>query len=200
MNGIDSRNLRVIRPPNLGWLEKKLSDHEMHYLWECIDNRGKSHKKNLVGNIHESNVLVDEGEWFYDHTLLPLCHQYECQFQPMKTVKHGLVDFWVNYQKQNEFNPIHDHGGVYSFVIWMKIPTRHFVQNQNPISFNSKSHKISSFEFLYTNILGSTQSFPYPMNPELEGVMAFFPSKLLHQVYPFFNCDEDRISISGNIE
>ena len=38
------------------------------------------------------------------------------------------------------------------------------------------------------------------MNPEMEGTMLFFPSKLSHEVFPFFNCDEDRISISGNIK
>jgi Rps23 Pro-64 3,4-dihydroxylase Tpa1-like proline 4-hydroxylase len=41
--------------------------------------------------------------------------------------------------------------------------------------------------------------FVYEMNPEVEGTMLFFPSKMMHQVHPFYNCDEDRISISGNI-
>ena len=38
------------------------------------------------------------------------------------------------------------------------------------------------------------------MNPDKEGTMLFFPAKLQHCVYPFYNCDEDRISISGNIK
>ena len=29
--------------------------------------------------------------------------------------------------------------------------------------------------------------------------MLFFPSKLNHVVYPFYKCDEERISISGNV-
>ena len=29
--------------------------------------------------------------------------------------------------------------------------------------------------------------------------MLFFPAKLHHIVYPYYNCDEDRITISGNI-
>ena len=29
--------------------------------------------------------------------------------------------------------------------------------------------------------------------------MLFFPSSLNHAVYPFYDCDEDRVSISGNI-
>ena len=33
----------------------------------------------------------------------------------------------------------------------------------------------------------------------MEGTILFFPSQLQHTVYPFYNCEEDRISISGNI-
>ena len=29
--------------------------------------------------------------------------------------------------------------------------------------------------------------------------MVLFPSQLRHQVYPFYNCDEERVSISGNV-
>ena len=199
-------NARVIHPHNYGWLEKKLSTQEMDYLWKCIDNKKESHKHLLAGNIHESNTLIDENDWFYENTLLPLIHQYGDvmgnvggsvpvnQYHP-----YFLQQMWVNYQKQNEFNPLHDHGGVYSFVVWMKIPTRHFEQNKNPIALRSNHPKISTFEFRYTDTLGKISEFVYEMNPEMEGTMLFFPSKLMHQVNPFFNCDEDRISISGNI-
>ena len=106
---------------------------------------------------------------------------------------------WVNYQKQNEFNPLHNHGGLYSFVIWMKIPTKHFIQNKNSLAKESNSRVISSFEISYVDILGNIRQYPYRMNPNVEGTMLFFPSKLNHQVYPFYDCDEDRISISGNV-
>ena len=32
-----------------------------------------------------------------------------------------------------------------------------------------------------------------------EGRMLLFPASLMHSVYPFYNCDKERISISGNI-
>ena len=111
-----------------------------------------------------------------------------------------LESFWVNFQKQNEFNPIHNHNGVYSFVIWMKIPTKHNEQNKNPIALRANGKKISVFEFLYSNIFGEHESIGIEMNPDMEGTMLFFPSALLHGVYPFYNCDEDRISVSGNIK
>jgi hypothetical protein len=37
------------------------------------------------------------------------------------------------------------------------------------------------------------------MEPEMEGVMMVFPSSLHHQVYPFYNTEEPRVSISGNL-
>ena len=52
---------------------------------------------------------------------------------------------------------------------------------------------------LYIDILGNTQTQQYELEPEDEGRMLFFPSQLNHAVYPFFNCDEERISVSGNV-
>ena len=199
-------DLKVVRPPALGWLEKKLSDKEMEYLWRCIDNRKESKKHKLAGQIHESNGLVDRGDWFWQNTLLPLCKNYTEEFRNLglntpvnQSHPYYLYSWWVNYQKQNEFNPNHSHGGVYSFVIWMKIPTKHSEQNNNPISSKANGHTISAFEFHYLNILGQMRPYMYEMNPEMEGTILFFPAKLVHCVYPFYNCDEDRISISGNI-
>ena len=57
--------IKPIHPPNLGWLEKKLSDEEMKRLWKYIDNRGESVKDTLAGHVHESNSLIDEDGWFF---------------------------------------------------------------------------------------------------------------------------------------
>ena len=45
------------------------------------------------------------------------------------TMKEGqifnLESFWVKKEKKHEFNPPHDHIGIYSFVIWiLPHPTR----------------------------------------------------------------------------
>ena len=198
--------IKPIHPPNLGWLEKKLSDEEMKRLWKYIDNRGESVKDTLAGHVHESNSLIDEDGWFFKNTLLQLIYMYAGEFDNVgdklptpNTHPYFLSRMWVNYQKQCEYNPLHDHTGVYSFVIWMKIPTKQ--EEQDKISFSSEANtkKNSTFQILYNNILGQPTTITYYMNPECEGTMFFFPSQLQHQVYPFYNCDEDRISISGNI-
>ena len=202
-----SREVHVMHPPNLGWLELKLTPTEMDFLWERIGEcTDESFKPYLVGNITESKSVSDKDDIFWNNTLLPLCQMYAQNFANLGSLipiesshPYYLQSMWVNYQQQGEFNPLHDHGGVYSFVIWMKIPTRHFEQNKNPISLGSNGNSISTFCFRYVNILGGTENWPYEMNPEMEGTILFFPAKLLHAVYPFYNCDEDRISISGNI-
>ena len=37
------------------------------------------------------------------------------------------------------------------------------------------------------------------MGSHMEGFMCLFPATTIHQVFPFYNCEDDRISISGNL-
>jgi hypothetical protein len=112
----------------------------------------------------------------------------------------NLESLWVNFQKKHEFNPPHDHSGVFSFVIWMQIPTSYAEQKKLPICAESNAdNHISNFAFNYTNTLGRVSTFAYNMEKEAEGYMVMFPSTMLHQVFPFYENDGERISISGNV-
>ena len=201
---------KPITPIDQGWMQRKLNTQEMEYLWKCIDNKRKKDFRNkLAGNISNSYVLSDRGDWFWHNTIDPLIADYEKYFWAIapnintrdNNQKHPLHlhQWWVNYQKQTEFNPSHTHTGVYSFVIWMKIPTNYEQQCKLDIARSSNSEYISNFTFSYTTMMGQVTDYTYEMNSDMEGTMLLFPSKLNHQVYPFYNCDEDRISISGNI-
>ena len=48
--------------------------------------------------------------------------------------EYHLSNFWVNFQHQHEFNPAHNHTGIYSFVVWLQIPTTHREQNEDNVS------------------------------------------------------------------
>ena len=37
------------------------------------------------------------------------------------------------------------------------------------------------------------------MEKDIEGYMVMFPSRLMHQVFPFYESDKERITISGNV-
>ena len=190
-------------PENLGWLNYSLVDKEIDYLWKCIDNKKGEWRNKLAGNITGSYVLEDENDWFFNQTLHPLIKVYAHEFKNlgentpmMKFHPYALNTWWVNYQKQHEFNPTHDHTGVYSFVIWLKIPYEYEEQNKDNTTNNPVR---STFQFHYQNILGEPRNFTYQLGKNYEGKLIFFPSKLIHEVYPFYNCEDDRISISGNI-
>ena len=52
--------------------------------------------------------------------------------------------------------------------------------------------------FVYTDVIGNIRSLAIPMEKEFSGNMVIFPSRMKHQVYPFYECEEDRISVAGN--
>ena len=110
-----------------------------------------------------------------------------------------LKELWVNYQNQHEFNPPHNHAGLYSFVVFMKIPTHWKEQHALPISANSNTPLASDFAFVWPEAPMQVSHQNFPLSPEDEGRMLFFPATLQHMVYPFYGTEEERITISGNI-
>ncbi len=58
---------------------------------------------------------------------------------------------------------------------------------------------VSNFVISYTDILGNIRNFSYEMNKAREGTLLFSPARLTHQVFPFYHCGDERVSISGNI-
>ena len=194
----------------VGWLETKLSKTVMMRLQSYIEtakNNPINWNHELAGNISKSLLIEDKDNWFFQTILVPLTTKFvECyplytkEFQFVtENVPCYLDTFWVNFQKENEFNPFHNHSGVFSFVIWVKIPTDWREQHALPISANSNSPKASDFEFNYISMLGHIGRYSYLLDKQSEGMMLFFPAKLTHLVHPFYNCNKERISISGNI-
>ena len=190
--------------PNIPIYDTKLPKNMIDVLWGYVDKATERLNHRLAGNIDESLVLEDEDDTFllfltpvierYLNTLRVKMSDYDKISSELK-----LESLWVNYQKQHEFNPIHNHFGLISFVIWMKIPTDWKEQHELPFAKNSNGPVASDFQFTYTDILGHVQDYSIPMDSDKEGVILLFPSRLRHQVYPFYNCDKERISISGNI-
>ncbi len=201
-------NINVQQPKNFGWLEVDLDDDIIQHIWSCAKGKRQSYKNNLVGHIESSYLLQDKNDYLWKRVIKPCVDHYGQIYgrghinvpiqEPLAPYLHNL---WINYQNQHEFNPIHDHGGVYSFAAWLKIPYDFREQAEN---YNSKEVKMGSkfngtFCFEYVNILGQPTTYAYPLDKSYEGKLLFFPSKLRHTVYPFYNCDEQRVSISGNV-
>tara|TARA_R100000008_G_scaffold86614_2_gene80468 strand:+ start:298 stop:924 length:627 start_codon:yes stop_codon:yes gene_type:complete len=200
----------AVTPPGLGWIHAKLDNHHIDFLWKKI-KEGKDKedvKKTLAGNISKSFSIEDTNNFFYNQVLSPLVKEYRKAYgqdpgraQNINDNQLKLHGFWANYQYQHEFNPYHHHGGVYSFAIWLKIPT-HW-EEQNKLSFlkgiKEEEKKASIFEFEYTDMLGGIRNYGYRLEPAMEGQMVLFPAALRHTVYPFYNSKKPRVSVAGNL-
>jgi hypothetical protein len=187
----------------LPYLDLRLTEESMNYLWDIINHPiqpPENVSEHLAGNISKSNRLQNKDNWFYENVLKECSEQLYYKDWPNKVPPSifKLEKLWVNYQKQHEFNPSHSHGGLFSFVVFMKIPTHWKEQHKLPISANSNHPQASDFQFL----LGQgreVKNIDITLSPEDEGRMLFFPAWLSHQVYPFYGTEEERITISGNI-
>tara|TARA_B100001173_G_scaffold241512_1_gene211381 strand:- start:63 stop:776 length:714 start_codon:yes stop_codon:yes gene_type:complete len=199
--------------PNLPLCRCKLSDDIVKYLWgsieDAVDN-SKSAKGHLAGNISESLYLNDKDDYFFNTILKDISKKYVAEHAHLATAFRNsgsnfkmeeliMREFWVNSSRETEFNPTHNHGGVLSFVIWMKIPTEWKDQYEIPFIEESNTPMASDFQFLYTDIGGQIQGHRIQMGSHMEGCMCLFPATLIHQVYPFYNCKDDRVTISGNL-
>lgn len=110
---------------------------------------------------------------------------------------------WTNYMRKGEFNPNHCHPeALAAFVLWASIPydINDEIEYQVNRSFaHSHPPKNSAFEFTYSMLDGTINTFPIYVDKNTEGTIIMFPGTLMHCVYPFYTSDEERISIAGNI-
>lgn len=112
----------------------------------------------------------------------------------------ALTKYWVNFMKKHEFNPIHNHSGTFSFVIWVDIPFDINEEMDRPSSRYSNSCFPGNFQFIFYSPNNKIESFQIPADKKWNNKLIVFPSSLIHCVYPFYTSDDYRISVSGNFE
>ena len=187
------------------WLDRRLTKEALNHLWNSINQLNTT-----TENISRSILIQDKDDWFYENVLkeyseyiyLSDWNNYYnvvvSKFKPPPVFT--LEKMWVNYQKQYDFNPPHKHVALFSFVVFMKIPT-HWKEQHFIGSIRKLSEPVTSdFQFLLGMKNSSiVQTVNIPLCPEDEGRILFFPSWLQHQNFPFYNTEEERITVAGNI-
>ena len=108
-----------------------------------------------------------------------------------------LSKSWINFQKKYEFNPLHDHRGIFSFIIFMQIPYK--IEEEFKIYSNATSKHTSCLSFVHTNMYGDIVDTTCSVDESYLYKMLIFPAKLKHMVYPFYTSDKERITVSGNV-
>ena len=198
-------NLGVLHAKMPFNLFTKLSDHI-----DSLSDNAEPYNHKLLGHIKEEYSLDNEKDMVsefieamavsYEQAHPGYSESFEEAAKSNGKYKLYLDTLWVNKQKKYEFNPVHHHAGVLSFVIWVKIP---YDLNEEEKYFPTTSLKTEShtskFCFVYTDILGRIQHAALPVDKTWEGSIIMFPAKLHHCVYPFYTSDDYRISVSGNI-
>ncbi len=108
--------------------------------------------------------------------------------------KWNLDSLWVNFQKQYDFNPPHNHSGSLSFVIYLNIPDELQAEGAE---WHGTGPKPGTIIFQYG------EELPLIPNKRVfmpkKGDIFIFPASLVHMVVPFRTPDVERISVSGNI-
>ena len=193
-----------IVPKNVDLFACQLGNDAVDYLWKCIDYAKKDKR-----NVNEIVYLEDKDDYFFNTHLKEICRQYIREYYYCSSLRNAfsinaidecvMKEFWINLSKKHQFVPVHSHGGALSFVIWMDIPTRSKEQHNLPMVAPNIANTTSDFQFLYNDICGSIHTQSIEMDPETRGRLLLFPATINHLVYPFYECDGTRVSISGNI-
>jgi len=200
------RNIQPHYHKQLLYLQSKISDDVLVYLKEeaknILENQSqfKKYNKMLAGNIKKEFKLQKTQEILNPY-LFDLANKYNEYFEHKQECPHwDTTDMWINFQEKHEHNPLHDHGGKLSFVLWVQIPYKLKEELAIPNCQYSNTPTNSLFSFVYTNVFGELIANSIQVDEFYEGTIIMFNSNLKHLVYPFHTSNDYRISISGNLK
>ena len=181
----------------------------LEILNNVIDEKGLSPlNQDLAGNIkHE--YAIPKGKAAVSPMLMQMIIKHQEKYPNFFKKAHSTINYraceielfnlWVNFQKKYEFNPMHVHDGLYSFVIWHKVPYTMKDEKERLASMMDNDFRAGMFAFFFSDPSGKITQEALPVDKNWEGKVALFPANLNHCVYPFYTSDEYRISISGNL-
>jgi hypothetical protein len=198
-------NIEPIYFNRLAYVQSKVSGDVLEQLKNeakfilANQNQFQKHNNKLAGNL-EKEYLTDKSKEILEADLITLANEYHKYFKETQQCPNWKIQsLWINFQKKYEHNPIHNHAGDLSFVLWISIPYDLKEELSLPNCKNSNTPVNSLFEFVFTDFLGRVVTSRIDVDKSYEGTIIMFPSTLNHTVHPFYTSDDYRISISGNL-
>tara|TARA_Y100000590_G_scaffold255860_1_gene287349 strand:- start:2437 stop:3078 length:642 start_codon:yes stop_codon:yes gene_type:complete len=199
---IEKNNRKLFRPfgPTIG--KTSIPEDIVNKINTYVDNLAMDEAKskeqdagaNLAGNVSQEFDLDSKfaTECGWTEFLSKECAYWIRESTGKKIKKFSLIGTWIVRQFQNEYNPLHYHGGHISGVGYLKVP-KSFGATFQKSKKNNNNGQINL-------VHGSRQFLSdclFKIEPKV-GNFYFFPNYLLHTVYPFYNETEERRSISFN--
>lgn len=163
-----------------------------------------SHNHHLAGQIKREYEFKDWPQYIdkfiLDQTNQPLIQKHTQNISVLSSNKpFYLKSLWINLQKKYEFNPMHKHIGVFSFIIFLKIPYNLDEEDKVFPKSSGPEPATSRLVFIVNDFSGAPRDINVNVDKSFEGKMLMFPAGLNHMVYPFYTSDDYRITVSGNI-
>ena len=107
-----------------------------------------------------------------------------------------IKNMWVNEMKEGEYNPVHNHSGEVSSILYLKVPSfEKGVANKKHSHFGEGSTD-GWTHFIHGSLYRFCEGL-YRVHPKA-GDLYLFPSTLLHTAYPFKG-NAKRRSVSFNV-
>ena len=197
-------NIIVLRPfgPSIAkvTMPNEIVEKLNKYVDETIANESKSKEldygANLAGNVKQEFRLeqkfIDESGWGQFLANSAATWIYQSLGRKKKITKFNLMSSWIVRQFDNEYNPLHVHGGHISGVGYLKVPKTFGKLKQDNKAYNNNGN----LNLVHGSRMFLSKSI-YNIEPKV-GDFNFFPNYLMHTVYPFNGTDEERRSISFN--
>ena len=170
-----------------------------NYIDTIISNEKKSakldHGKKLVGQVKQEFKLEMDfmNKIGWTNFLSNSVANWIYQSTGKKITKFGLIASWVVRQFKNEYNPVHWHNGHISGAGYLKVPKTFGDHIQKEKTNKNKNGNLELIHGSRMFLSNSQVNF----KPEV-GSFYLFPHYLMHSVYPFYDSDEERRSISFN--
>ena len=198
-------SVELIRPfgPSIAKVKipKQLVDSINEYVDNIISNEQKAKElsagSKLAGDVTQEFKLEQEFSrkvgWL--DFISKSVFQWINMSRNVSIKEFKMIDSWVVRQFQNEYNPVHMHGGHVSGAGFLKVP-KTFGKHIQKEKAGSKNYAGGTLNLIH----GSKQFLSkatFQIKPEV-GDFYFFPNYMMHTVYPFRGTDEERRSISFN--
>jgi len=198
---------KAVDLPNYGVLECQLEEKDINNLWKLVHKyapnaKWEGNRLLEIGQDNKQFPLHDDEGLFQNEVLMPATQSYfESYGTPfkLKSTHYHLPTFsrfWCRVSQDGDYQSIHDHQGIFTFVVWLKIPFEGEDERHVQAGFRPEA---SDFVLCYPDTCGQYQKRNWVLGKGAEGKMLFFPSDINHIVYPHYTTTEYRVALAGDI-
>ena len=194
--------VEILKPFGPSILKVAIPDEIVSEMNEYVDHlmlnsekiASLDHGKYLEGNVKREFRLdvefMKKIKWV--EFLASSCQKWLLEGHNISIKKFEIIASWIIQQYKNDYNPIHYHSGQISGVGYLKVP-----ENMGKPTQTGKKNNHNGKLVLIDGSKKFLCDPTFVVTPR-KGDFYFFPSYMMHTVYPFNDTNEERRSVSFN--